>query len=188
MTVETTLRLEAISRTGFDARLARLGGGKLMRTGDAAYLQCDRGIQEVIHHLAFAGVRASPCSGVPWNVSGLRPAVAFDLVPLDDTLRAVDVVEVRQIQLSAASAALMHRPIPWLHRRLEARDACLRLLREEDAVLGWRRIVWGSVATLRAARARIRMRPVVFDTAAVERQPLRWTYANEGAIERWAFG
>ena len=187
MTVETTLRLEAIRRTGFDARLARLGGGRLTRTDEAAYLQSDRGVDDVVRHLAFAGVRVALCSAVPWSLSALRPAIAFDLAPLDDALQVVDVVEVRQIHLRDASAALLHRRIPWLQHRQQARDACLRLLREEDAVLGWRRIVWGSVASLRAARARIRMRPVVFDTAAVERQPLQWTYATVGAIERWAF-
>jgi len=186
--VEATLRLEAIGRTAFDARLARLGGGRLTRTGAAAYLQSDRDTDALTRELAFAGVRVAPCSRVPANVSGLRRAIAFDLAPLDDALQVVDVVELRPISLSDASAVLMHRRIPWLQVRHQARDACLRLLREEDAILGWRRIVWCSVASLRAARARIRLRPVVFDTAAVERQPLRWTYVNEGAIERWAFG
>ena len=188
MKVETTLRLEAIRRTAFDARLARLGGGRLTRTGAAAYLQSDRGLDDVTHELAYAGVRVAPCSSVPANVSGLYAAIGFDLVPLDDALAAVDVVEVRQVPLGAASAALMHRRIPWLQRSRKPRDACLRLLREEDVILGWRRIVWCSVASLRAARARVRLRPIVFDTAAMERQPLRWTYAHDGAIERWAFG
>jgi len=61
------------------------------------------------------------------------------------------------------------------------------LLREEDTVIGWRRIVWCSVAAMRAARARIRLRPVVFDRAALDRPALRWTYARDGAIECWAF-
>lgn len=188
MNVETTFRLEAIRRTAFDLRVARLGGGRLTRTRAAAFLQSDRGVDDVTNELAFAGILATVCPAVPASVSGLRPAIAFDLVPLDDALQAVDVIDVRQIFLGDASAALMHRRIPWLRRPRLARDACLRLLREEDAVLGWRRIVWCPVASLRTARARIRLRPVVFDTAALERQPLRWTYVNEGAIERWAFG
>lgn len=187
MRVETSLRLEAVRRTAFDARLARLGGGRLTRAAAVTYLESDRGIDDATYQLALAGIRVSPCSRVPSPVSGLRPAIALDLVPLDGAFQAVDVVELRQIPLSEASAALMERRLPWLRRSRAARDACLRLLREEDAVLGWRRIVWCSVASMRGARARVRLRPVVFDPAAVDRHPLRWTYVSDGAIERWAF-
>lgn len=185
--METTLRLEAVRRTAFDARLARLGAGRLTRAGAVTYLQSDREIEVATYQLALAGVRVARCSSVPGPVTGLRPAIAFDLVPLGDAFQAVDVVELRQIPLSDASAVLMHRRLPWLRRSRAARDACLRLLREEDAVLGWRRIVWCSVASMRAVRARVRLRPVVFDRGAVERHPLRWTYVSDGAIERWAF-
>jgi hypothetical protein len=61
------------------------------------------------------------------------------------------------------------------------------LLRDDDTVLGWRRIVWCSVGSLRFARARVRLRPVVFDRDALAGRALQWTYANDGAIERWAF-
>jgi hypothetical protein len=185
--VETTLRLEAVRRTAFDARLARLGGGRLTRAGAVTYLQSDRGIEDATYQLALAGIRVARCSSVPGPVSGLRPAIALDLMPLDDAFQAVDVVELRQIPLSDASAVLMHRRLPWLRSSRVARDACLRLLREEDAVLGWRRIVWCTVASLRSARSRLPLRPVVFDRAAVERNSLRWTYVSDGAIERWAF-
>jgi hypothetical protein len=101
--------------------------------------------------------------------------------------QATDVIELRTIPLSDASAVLMRRHVPWLPSSRAARDACRRLLRDEDAVMGWRRIVWCSVASFRAARARTRLRPVVFDRAAVEGQPLRWTYVSAHAIEDWAF-
>jgi hypothetical protein len=117
----------------------------------------------------------------------LRPAIAFDLVPLDAAFQAIDVVELRQISLGEASATLMRRRLPWLRSPRAARDACRRLLRDEDAILGWRRTVWCSVTSLRAARSRVRLRPVVFDRSALERHPLRWTYVGDGAIERWAF-
>jgi hypothetical protein len=61
------------------------------------------------------------------------------------------------------------------------------LLRDDDAVLGWRRVVWCSVGSLRVARARIRLRPVVFDRDALAGRALQWTYTNAVAIERWAF-
>jgi hypothetical protein len=186
--MEAPLELEAVRPTAFDSCLARLGSGKLTRAGALTYLESERGIEDVTHQLALAGIRVSRCSGVPVPANGLRPAIAFDLVALDRAFGAVDVVETRRISLSDASAVLLRRRLPWLRGSRASRDDCLRLLREEDAVIGWRRIVWCSVASIRAARARVRLRPVVFDRAAVARQPLRWTYASDEAIERWAFG
>jgi hypothetical protein len=43
------------------------------------------------------------------------------------------------------------------------------------------------MASLREARARVRLRPVVFDRDALNGRALQWTYANDRAIERWAF-
>ena len=183
----TTLRLEAVRRTKFDAYLERLGSGKLTRAAAVTYLETERGIDDATCELALAGIRSTQCAGVPAPAVALRPSIAFDLMPLDDAFGAIDVVELRQISLSEASAALMRQRLPWLGPSRVARTACRRLLRGEDAVLGWRRIVWCSVASLRAARARVRMRPVVFDHTAVDRVSVRWTYVSEGAIERWAF-
>lgn len=183
----TTLRLEAVRRAAFDCRLARLGGGRLTRAALETYLEIDRGIDDVTHELALAGVRVTRCSGVPALAAGLRPAIAFDLIPLGDGLQAIDVVEVRAIPLGDASAALMRRRLPWLGGSRKSRAACRRLLRDDDAVLGWRRIVWCSVASLGVARARVRLRPVIFDTAALAGRALQWTYASDRAIEQWAF-
>jgi hypothetical protein len=184
--VKTTVRLDAVRRTAFDACLAQLGGGKLTRAAGATYLESDRDVEAATHQLALAGIRVS-WSSVPALVTGLRPAIAFDLEPLDAAVQAIDVVELRRIPLSEATATLMHRRLPWLRSSQARRVACLRLLREEDAVIGWRRILWCSVAAMRVARARIRLRPVVFDRAAVDRHAFRWTYARDRAIERWAF-
>jgi hypothetical protein len=184
--VKTNLRLDAVTRAAFDVRLAQLGGGRLTRTAGVTYLESDRDPEDATHRLAFAGIRCS-WSSVPSPATGLRPAIAHHLEPLDAALGAVDVVELRPIPLSEASAALMHRRLPWLRRSRAALDACLRLLREEDAVIGWRRTVWCSASAMRVARARMRLRPVVFDRAALDHQTLRWTYVSAGAIERWAF-
>jgi len=183
----TTVRLEAVRATAFDVQLARLGSGKLTRVAAATYLETEPGVDDAIHQLALAGVRVTRCTGVPALAKDLRPSIAFDLTPLDDEFGATDVIELRPISLGEASAALMKHRLPWLRPSLAARNTCRRLLRDEDAILAWRRIVWCSVASLRAARARVRLRPVVFDHTAVVRQPLRWTYASDGAIERWAF-
>ena len=187
MTVATTFRLEAVRSAAFDRRLARLGAGRLTRSGNETYLEIDREIDEVTHELALAGVRVTCCVALPGLAAGLRPSIAFDLTPLGEGIQAIDVVEVRALPLSEASAALMRRRLPWLGGSRQSRVACRRLLRDDDAVLGWRRIVWCPVASLRVARARVRLRPVVFDRDALSGRALQWTYANDGAIERWAF-
>ena len=183
----TTLRIEAVQRAAFDCRLARLGAGRLTRSAHDTYLETDRGLDEVTHELALAGVRVTRCLSLPGPAVGFRPAIAFDLTPLGDGLQGIDVVEVRAVPLSEASAALMRRRLPWLRGSRQSREACRRLLRDDDAVLGWRRIVWCSVGSLRVARARIRLRPVVFDSDALAGRALQWTYVNDAAIERWAF-
>src|SRR5512132_3614625 len=183
----TTLRLEAVQRAAFDCRLTRLGAGRLTRSAHDMYLEIDRGIDEVTHELALAGVRVTPCLALPSPATGFRPAIALDLTPLGDGLQGIDVVEVRAVPLSEASAALMRRRLPWLRGSRQSREVCRRLLRDDDAVLGWRRIVWCSVGSLRVARARVRLRPVVFDRDALAGRALQWTYANDAAIERWAF-
>ena len=173
-------------RSAFDVRIAKLGAGRLTRAAGVTYLESDRDVDDATHQLALAGIR-STWSSVPSPGPALRPAIALHLEPLDAAFGAIDVVELRRIPMSDASAALMSRRVPWLRSSQAARDACLRLLREEDAVIGWRRNVWCTVAVMRGARAHIRLRPVVFDRAAVDRQTLRWTYASEGAIGNWAF-
>jgi hypothetical protein len=183
----TTVRLEAVQRAAFDCRLARLGAGRLTRSAHDTYLAIDRGLDEVTHELALAGVRVTGCPALPGPAVAFRPAIAFDLTPLGDGLQGIDVVEVRAVPLSEASAALMRRRLPWLQGSRQSREACRRLLRDDDAVLGWRRIVWCSVGSFRVARRRVRLRPVVFDKDALGGRALQWTYASDGAIERWAF-
>jgi len=53
------------------------------------------------------------CASVPVPAAGLRPAIAFDLVPLDESLLAIDVVELQPIPLGDASVALMHRRLSF---------------------------------------------------------------------------
>ena len=187
MTTATTLRLEAVQRAAFDCHLARLGAGRLTRSAHDTYLETDRGIDEVTHELALAGVRVARCLALPGPAAGFRPAIAFDLTPLGDGLQGIDVVEVRAVPLGEASATLMRCRLPWQRASRQSREACRRLLRDDDVVLGWRRTVWCSAGSLRAARAHVRLRPVVFDRDALADRALQWTYANDAAVERWAF-
>lgn len=185
--MQTSLRLEALRCAAFDACLAHLGGGRLTRTDGVTYLETDLPVDEATYRLALAGVRVMLCQRVPVPAAGLRPAIGLDLTPLDRSVAALDVIEVRSVPLGDASAALMRRRMPWPRGVNAARSVCRQLLREEDAVLTWRRVLWCSIASMRDARSRCRIRPVVFDHAALDRHPARWTYAGEGAIERWAF-
>lgn len=182
-----TFLLESVNRTAFDSRLARLGAGKLTRAANATFLESDCAVDHVTIQLASAGVRAASCAVIPAPAPGMRPAICFDLAPLRDHTQAIDVVEFRPIALSDASAALIRQRVPWQRGSRASRDACRRLLHEEDAVLGWRRVVWAPITVLRTARGTVRLRPVVFDRAAIERQPWRWAYASHGAVGLWAF-
>jgi len=185
--VSVTFLLESVNRTAFDARLASLGAGKITRAATATFLESDCAVAHTTFQLASAGVRAASCSVTPAPGPGMRAAVCFDLAPLRDRTGAIDVVEFRPIALSEASGALLRQRVLWRRGSRASRDACRRLLHEEDAVLGWRRVVWAPIAVLRSARATVRLRPVVFDRAAIERQPWCWAYASHGAIGLWAF-
>ena len=185
--MQTRLRLEAVAEAGFDASVVRLGGGRLTRTGGVTYLETGQSLEDAAHHLALAGVRVVACADVPAPLTTHRPALAFDLAPFNGSLPAIDVVEVRSVSLGEAVAVLSRRRVPFLPPSASARAVCRSLLREEDAVLAWRRFIWCSLASLRRARSRVRVRPVVFDASALERQPLRWTYVSAGALQRWAF-
>lgn len=185
--MQTRLRLEAVAKAGFDASVLRLGGGRLTRSGGVTYLETGLPLENAAHHLAFAGVRVAPCAVVPLPQATHRAALALDLAPFDDTTLAIDVVEVRSVSLGEAVAALSRRRVPFLPVSPATRSMCRSLLRDEDAVLAWRRFIWCSLAALRRARSRVRVRPIVFDGSALERQPLRWTYVSSGALERWAF-
>ena len=179
--------LEPVCPTAFDAHLARLGAGKLIRAATATFLESDCALDRATFQLASAGVRAATCSVIPRPSPGMRPAICFDLAPFRDRAQAIDVVEFRPIALSDASEALMRQRLPWQRGSRASRDACRRLLHDEDTVLGWRRVVWAPIAVLRTARATVRLRPVVFDRAAIERQTWRWAYASNGALGHWAF-
>jgi hypothetical protein len=185
--LQTRLRLEAVARAGFDARLVRLGEGRLTRSDGITYLETGRPLADATHHLALAGVRGVPCAEVPVPQAGHRAAVALDLAPLDDTTPAIDVVEVRCVSLGEAVAALSRRRVPFLPVAPAARSLCRGLLRDEDMVMAWRRFIWCSLASMRHVRSRVPLRPIVFDRSALQRRALRWTYVSAGALERWAF-
>ena len=182
----TSVRLEAVRPTAFDAGVARLGSGRFTRAGGITYLQTDGPLESTKHELALTGVRVVACDLVPIPAGGQRLAMGLDLVPLDSAIPALDVVEVTRVALSEATAVLMHRRLRWLRPPSAARSACRRLLRNEDTVLAWRRFVWCSIDVLRAAKS-THVRAVVFDSEALHRRPPRWTYATQDAIGRWAF-
>lgn len=185
--METRLRLEAVVRAGFDERLLRLGGGRITRAGGVTYLETPRSFHDATRELAFGGVRVAQCAHVPVPEAGQRAAIALDLAPIADMTSALEVVEVRCVPLGEAVAILSRGRVPFLPLSQAARTSCRRLLREEDAVLAWRRVVWCSLASLRHARSSVTLRPIVFDRSAPHHGTLRWTYVSARAIERWAF-
>lgn len=178
--------LEPVARADFDACLARLGGGTLTRAAGVTYLATAGSFEDVERHLALAGVRASHCGGAPTPAAGQRAALALDLAPLEST-QLLDVVEVRSIPLGDALSLLSRRRLPLFRVPQTARIACRKLLREEDQLVAWRRVVWCSLASLRGLRGHLRVRPIVFDRTALQRHAPRWAYVSSGELARWAF-
>ena len=181
------MRLEAVTRAGFDARLARLDGGRLTRAAGVIYLETGRPFEDVRRDLALAGVRATRCDDVPAPAVGQRASLVLDLTPLADTTPTLDIVDVRSVPLGQALSVLSRRRPPFFRSSQAARTSCRRLLREEDEVLAWRRVIWCSLASLRGVRRHVPVRPIVFDRTALQRHAPRWSYVSAGELERWAF-
>lgn len=182
-----TLLLEPIRERGFDAQLSLLERCRLTRSGSMTYVEIDRPIVDAVRLFALAGVRARECAEVPSPSPDLRAAIGLDLLPIDGGLDGIDAVEIRRIPLSETSAVLLRRSLGWRPVPPANRERCRRLLHGDDAVLGWRRIAWCPATALRAKAMRAHFRPVVFDRTGIDRAAVRWSYASENALARWAF-
>jgi len=186
--MRAVLRLEVVGARRFDAQLATIGESRLIRTPQGSYLEVDvTSVVAAVRSSALAGVRAIACDRDFTPGVDTMPALASGLEPLDPALVAIDVVEARPVPLAEASAALLSPRDLWRTASRDDRDRCRRLLRDEDDVLAWRRIVWCPTRAVRAVAARARLRPVVFDRDGLDRAPFRWTHASDGAIARWLF-
>jgi hypothetical protein len=182
-----TLRIGSDRATDVD--LACIDAGRQFvlwrQGGDVRLVLDDRHVDAARRALAFRGVRATPSDGGVPEPPPLLAAIGIALTPARlHAADEVDLLEVRVVPLSEATARLTRRPLRlWpLGRRKRAR--CRALLRGTDALLEVRRSAWCGRSTLGAARRSLR--PVLFDRSATPRA-LR-VYAADGALTRWING
>jgi hypothetical protein len=179
------LRIEALALDGLDRQLAELCWTRLVRWDEGLLVEC--AADEAEHAaalLARAGARTRRAETLPVPSPQLAPAVAIDLRPL--ALGGVlDVVTMRALAVGEATGRLMTRrpgPLPGARRSAEQ---LRRVLRGEDRMFAWRRIVWARRALLRSRDLR-GLRPVVFDRDAVEHGEERCSLVGAAELTRWA--
>lgn len=182
----TSLSLDPAGRTDLDLACVAAGRCTLWRQGGEVRLAVDDAAAGAVRRaLSLRGVRTSVSdAAVPREPRSLA-AIGIGLGPvrLADPGES-DVLEVRVVPLSEATAALTGRRAKLWPLRGRRRDRCRALLAGTDALLEVRRSASCGRATLAAARHALR--PVLFDRAATPR-PLR-VYAADGALTRWLNG
>src|SRR5207253_2017157 len=115
----------------------------------------------------------------------LRAAIVPSLTPLASPA-VVDTVDVRSPGLGEAIDLVRELTGGLFRRRVrERRERTRALLRRDDEVLSWRRVLWAEPGMLRAGRI-AGARPVVFDRDGVEHARERVTFACSADVARWA--
>jgi hypothetical protein len=175
--------IEPVAPTRFDAQIASLPWARLRRGPDGVYLECasdDADRARVL--VARAGARARDTAAIVARAGRTLPALMSDLAPLSAE-GVVDTIVLRRVDPAEATARLWRRR--WLVRRPD-RDGIRAVLRGEDQLFAWRRVVWATASTL---RSRLRSaRPVIFDREAVEHGRERYAFAHDDALTRWLAG
>ncbi|MDQ2951555.1 MAG: hypothetical protein M3R54_04770 [Chloroflexota bacterium] len=177
-----------------DEHITRLGWTRLEREGTRLVLECvDEDVERAIVLLARAGAAATRLHGGAAALSGLVPALVRDLAPRSAP-GVIDRVSVRRIDLAEATTRIgatgrWNVSIERWHMSLRRGDpAPLRaLLRGQERLFAWRRVLWARPAVLRSGSLR-GIRPVIFDREAVERVPERHAFVLADELTRWAIG
>lgn len=186
----TILRLEPLAGASVDRAIAAVESAMLVKIADGAYADVpDADASRAVRALAFAGVRADSCSIDLAIPRALLPAVGRDLAPLARSLIAYDAVRVQRLTLGQATRELLRRSTLGLGRpTVAARNSARSLLRSEDALLAWKRQAWATRDALRTRAVRRSLRPVIFDTSAIDGAELPGrSLASAGALTRWLF-
>ncbi|MBI3521800.1 MAG: hypothetical protein HY071_01715, partial [Chloroflexi bacterium] len=102
----------------------------------------------------------------------------------------LDVVWLEPVPLSRASWLALRRPFaPRVPVTRRARERCRALLHGHERLFLWDRRVWLDRGAYRDRDVRAILRPIVFDTAAVEHARPSGTVArSSGALARWMSG
>jgi hypothetical protein len=176
---DTTFRCEAIAPGDVDRLLCGLRSLRLERNEAGLFIDVAVHDAELAAAtLARAGLR---CVGStrPDPPRGAIAAVAFDLAPVQ-MAGLTDRISVRVSDVSEATARA-RRGLLW--RRYDA-ERVRALLRGEERLYAWRRVIWAPRSVLKARAVR-GVRPIVFDQGAVSEGAERWESMRSGRLAVW---
>ncbi len=146
-------RVETGGLVDLDRHLVQLPCLNLTRSDAGLFIECADGLADLVSALiARAGARATRGLMAP-GTADLVPALARDLVPLA-LGGLVDHVTIRRVGTSEATARLAGAARGLFGRRRPLDDRIRLVLRGEDRLFAWRRVVWAKGALLRAGALR----------------------------------
>ena len=179
-------RVETDALVDLDRHLVQLPCVSLTRSDAGLFIECADELADLVSVLvARAGARATR-GGTASRTADLVPALACDLAPLA-LGGLVDRVTIRRVATSEATARLASASHGPFRRRRPPDDRIRHVLRGEDRLYAWRRVVWAKGALMRAGALR-GVRPIVFDRGAIANGGERLSRAGAGELTRWARG
>jgi alkylated DNA nucleotide flippase Atl1 len=187
--VNALLRIEGRAPAELDTCLAQLPWARLVRSDAGLHLECaGDAVGRATALLARAGVCGAVTERALPPPIDLVPAVMSDLRPVT-VAGVVDSVVVRSLDVAEATSRLLlrGRRIALVGRRRRDAGGVRAILRSEDHVLAWRRVLWARPSVLRSRQVP-GARPVVFDRDAVERSPERFALSRSNELTRWVRG
>ena len=180
-----TLRVEARAMTDLDSHIAHLGWVRLIRSDGDLFLEC--AAEDALRAAALLARAGARCvaAGHPIVASDLVPAIVNHLAPVTMP-GTIDRVMLRPLDVGEATARLLSRR-PALLRGRREHSGVRTILRGDDRLIAWRRVLWARPSLLRTHHLR-GARPIVFDRGALERVAERYTSRRAGELTRWAQG
>jgi hypothetical protein len=176
------MRLAPLGAGDFDAAVCLLPTARFIRLDRATFLECLSELEDDARVLlARAGVGTGACERLPDAPAHLIPARAAHLDPVLIP-GAVDSLVVRVLGMGEAADRLRQRRA--LGRGRFDVDRVRAVLRGDDRLIAWRRVLWADRAAFRT-RSLQGIRPVVFDRDGIDDGVERWTPAGAGALARW---
>lgn len=180
MTAAFLLEGEAVE--ALDTHLAELGWARLARCDDRVTLECADGAEHAAMILARAGTKATALAAAPSPPAGAFPAIVRHLAPFGCE-GSLDVISVRAVEASEATTRLRGSSSWWPRRRTD-RAKMRAILRSEDRLLAWRRVIWAPRSRL-LSHALDGARPAVFDRRGIDVAPERFCLARSFELNRW---
>ncbi len=177
------LALATVTEGDLDGALVALGSACIERRDGLLLVECDavHGSRTVAL-FARAGARAEPLTHGTAPESGLVPALVQDL---EGHTAHVDRISIRALDTGEAAAWLLRKRWRLLRPTADRVAQARRILRGEDRLYAWRRVIWSTAAELRSS-ARGSVIPIVFDRDALGRSAERMALAGDGLLARWA--